>query len=247
MSCAAVVLQAPLEVHHVHTRLPLHSVALGDGFRHVVLFEDWGEAWSSGLPEGLYTELSRTMKRGKGVAAVAMGRNQGSDSYSRPANPDEVWFMMRSTGTTYMGGGCELGLRDCWWNWEGQDRVVNVAFAPNGGWYTYTQGGGAKWLDLPSSLTQNLDENWHKEDGVKCLSVGHNGEWFVRYNSGRCYWLGLHPTLDRLLRQGKVGRRDIAIEWVKLGPDSTFVALFDQHTVWYGGEELTEHLLAALS
>jgi hypothetical protein len=246
LSCAAVVLQTPFEVHHVHARLPLHSVALGDDFNHVVLYEDGEVAWSSGLPDGLYDELSKAVKRGKGVAAVAMGRNQGSDSYSTASNPDEVWFLKRSTGTTYMGVGCEPELRTHWWDWQGQDRIVDAAFAPNRGWFTYSQGGGDFWQNLPSSLTQDLDENWEKENGVKRMSVGHNGEWFVRYNSGLHVWQGLHPTLDCLLRKQKVGHRDITIEWVELGPDGTFVALFDRHSVWYGGAVLTDHLLCAL-
>lgn len=66
------------------------------------------------------------------------------------------------------------------------------------------------------------------------------------FKSGRYTWNGVHPTLDRLLEQQKVGGRDIRVEWVELGPDGTFVALFKNHTVWYGGEVLTKHLLSAL-
>jgi hypothetical protein len=78
------------------------------------------------------------------------------------------------------------------------------------------------------------------------MSVGHNGEYFVLYKSGQHAWSGVHPTLDRLLTQQKVGGRACSIEWVELGPDGTFVALFDTHTVWYGSQVLTEHLLTHL-
>lgn len=113
---------------HVHSRLPLQSVALGDKGTHVILFEDGDTAWSSGLLDGLYAGLRKWLKRRKMVAAVALGRNQGSDSYRTAADPGEVWFLVRETGTTYMGAGCEEGLRDGWWNWDRNDEVVDVAF-----------------------------------------------------------------------------------------------------------------------
>lgn len=78
------------------------------------------------------------------------------------------------------------------------------------------------------------------------MSVGHNGEYFVKYRSGQYAWCGVHPTLANLLIKEKIGGRACSIEWVELGPDATFVALFNNHTVWYGSEVLTEHLLAAL-
>lgn len=237
---------AAFEVHHVHARLPLQSVALGDDDTHVILYEDGDTAWSSALPDGLYTELRKSMKRRKGLAAVALGRNQGSDSYWTAADPGEVWFLMRESGTTYMGAGCEEELRDRWWNCDGDDRIVDVAFAPSCGWYAYRRGGGATWDGLPNSLHDELEAGWDEEGGVKHLSVGHNGEWFVLYESGAYRWNGVHPTLDRLLDQQEVGGRVISVEWVELGPDGTFVALFDSHTVWYGGEDLTEHLLSVM-
>jgi hypothetical protein len=206
------------------------------------VYEDGDTAWSSGLPDSLDTELRKSLKRRKGVAAVALGRNQGSDSYSTAANPDEVWFLMRETGTTYMGDGCGVELRDRWWQGQGDERVVHVTFAPSGGWYVYCRGGGAQWTGLPMSLRDQLDAYWRQEGGVEHLSVGHNGEWFVRYESKRYSWNGVHPTLDRLLKEQKVGGRTISVEWVELGPNGTFVALFDCHTVWYGGEDLAEAL-----
>lgn len=229
----------------MHSRLPVHSVALGDDFTHVILYQDGQEAWSAGLSDGLYLELQKSLRYKKTLAAVALGRNQGSDTYSSPSDPDEVWFLMRDTGTTYMGSACEAELRDCWWDGAGEDRVVNVAFAPNGGWYVFKKG-GARWSGLPKSLHEELREEWYAQDGVECLSVGHNGEWFVLYESGVYNWEGVHPTLDRLLRAQKVGGRDISIEWVELGPDGTFVAVFDNHTVWYGSQDLTDQLLDAL-
>jgi hypothetical protein len=221
-------------------------VALGDDNTHVISYENGAIAFSGGLSKGLYETLDRSWKRKKSLATVALGRNQGSDSYSTASDPGEVYFMMRDTGTTYMGVACEEGLRQRWWEGKGDDRVEGVAFAPSCGWYLFKQGGGAAWNNLPKSLTDTLDEHWQPEGGVNRLSVGHNGEYFVLFESGVHYWAGVHPTLDRILEEGKIGSRSLSIEWVELGPDGTFVALFDNHTVWYGSEDLTEHLLSCL-
>lgn len=115
-----IALQGRLEIHHVHSRLPLQCVALGDNFTHVVSFED-GRFGSAGLSGRLYDVLKATRKYGKEVAAVALGRNQGSDAYIRDAAPADVWFVMRNTGTTYMGDGCHWELRDQWKNSEGAE------------------------------------------------------------------------------------------------------------------------------
>jgi hypothetical protein len=214
-------------------------VALGDDFTHVIVFEDGDTAWSEGLSDGLYDTLTKTYKRGKKVASVAMGRNQGSDTYSTATDPDEVWFMMWNTGTTYMGTGCDEELRNEWWESEGENRVEKVVFAPNNGWHVSRRGGG-EWMDnLPSALSKHIDKTWDTGDSVQSISVGHNGEYFALYESGRYIWSGVHPTLDRLLEKKKVGGRACKVEWVELGPDGTFVALFDTHTVWYGSEDLT--------
>lgn len=125
----------------MHSRLPLQSVALGDKGKHVILYEDGDSAWSSGLPDGLYTVLRMSKNNGEKMLAVAMGRNQGSDSYSTAADPGKVWFLRHDTASN-LGGGCEKGLRDCWWNGDRDDSVVNVAFAPSCGWYAYRRGAG---------------------------------------------------------------------------------------------------------
>jgi hypothetical protein len=36
------------------------------------------------------------------------------------------------------------------------------------------------------------------------------------------------------------------VEWVELGPDGTFVALFEKYTAWYGGAFLTDDLLGCM-
>jgi isopentenyl diphosphate isomerase/L-lactate dehydrogenase-like FMN-dependent dehydrogenase len=74
---------------------------------------------------------------------------------------------------------------------------------------------------------------------VAALSVGHNSEWFVLYNSGDYIWNGVHPTLDELLRSSSSSSSSFgatsggstgAVEWVELGPDGTYVALFEYYT-----------------
>lgn len=244
MCCMSLGLQVRREVHHVHARLPLRCVALGDSYTHVISYENGDMAWSSGLSDGLYEAVNTTRRYKKEIATVALGRNQGSSSYSKAADPGEVWFMMRDTGTTYMGSACEDDLRDAWDEQEDSERVERVAFAPNGGWYLDTEGGGANWSGLPDSLEEALDELWDAEGGVEHLSVGHNGEWFVLFESGAYLWQGVHPTLDRLLSKQEVGGCTCNIEWVELGPGGTFVALCDKHTGWYGSRTLTDHLLA---
>lgn len=79
---------------------------------------------------------------------------------------------------------------------------------------------------------------------MRQLSVGHNGECFVLFESGSMKWEGVHPTLDRILKDGKVDGRTLRVERVELGPDGTFAALFDTYTGWYGSKRLTSHLLS---
>lgn len=55
---------------------------------------------------------------------------------------------------------------------------------------------------------------------------------------------GCAPTLDRILKDGKVDGRTLRVEWVELGPDGTFAALFDTYTGWDGSKRLTGHLLS---
>jgi hypothetical protein len=239
-------MQVAYEIHHVHTRLPLQCVALGDNDTYIISYKDGGIAWSAGLSDGLYEALNTSWRRKKSLAAVTLGRNQGSDSYATAEDPGEVWFIMRDTGTTYMGDACESELRQLWWDSDGDDRVEGVAFAPSGGWYVVSKDGGGRWAGLPKSLADTLNEYWDAEGGVEQLSVGHNGEYFVLFESGVHYWSGVHPTLDRILEDGGIGGRSLSVEWVELGPDGTFVALFDNHTVWYSSEDLTEQLLSCL-
>jgi hypothetical protein len=140
-----------------------------------------------------------------------------------------------------MGEGCCEQLRDIWQGGEGDDFIEKVPFAPSNGWYAFKHGGGAAWSGRPDSLYAALDEWLHEYDGVECLSVGHNGEWFVKFGTGHCMSNGVHPTLSKLLKkQEQTG----AVEWVELGPDGTFVALFERYTAWYGGKELTDELLS---
>lgn len=93
---------------------------------------------------------------------------------------------------------------------------------------------------LPGCLQEVLENYYEAQDGVKHLSIGHSGEWFVKFNSGLCQWSRVHHTLDYLLSEVD----DSSIEWVELGEDGTFVALFEDFTAWYGTEGLTKHLLS---
>jgi hypothetical protein len=243
-------MQGPLEIHQVNTRLPLKCVALGDNHTHVISYEDGRTAWSAGLSVNLVDDLNRSRCKGKPIETVALGRNQGSDSSSTAEypGPGEVWFMMRDTGCRYMGDGCEGQLQQLWNDSEIGDceRIERVAFATNGGWCVRQEGGGGQWVNLPDSLAAMLRVRWWSEGGVRQLSVGHHGEWFVLFESGSMKWEGVHPTLDRILKDGKVDGRTVRVEWVELGPGGTFVAVFDSYTVWYGSKRLTGRLRSCL-
>ena len=130
-----------------------------------------------------------------------------------------------------------------WWNGEGDDRVSKVFFGPNNGWCIFKEGGSISWDNLPDSLSDTIDAHWDEYDGVDDLSIGHNGEWFVKYGDGHFEWCGVHPALEAVfdLPSGKRG----GVEWVELGPDGAFVALFEKYTCWYGSSDLTEKLIQA--
>lgn len=233
-----------MQVHHVHSRLPLKSVALGDNSTYIVSYEGGGVSWSAGLPDGLYDTLNDITKKEDGIAYAAMGRIEGSDSYEQPTDGgDEVWFVREDNGTTWMGSSCDQTLRNVWWGGNEDHRVKTVHFAPSNGWFALKSGGGARWNNLPASLDDALDQYWDKYNGVDSLSVGHNGEWFVRYGTGHSQWCGVHPVLDHMLE----GKSELtgSSEWVELGPNGTFVALFERYTLWCGDQDLTEALLAA--
>lgn len=232
------------EVHHVHSRLPLTAVALGDNGSYVVSFEDGDAAWS-GVSDELHDMLETTLKYKREVASVALGRNQGSDTYCTAEVPEEVYFMRRNTGVTYMGEQCEEELQAAWDAGEGDRFVVNVSFAPINGWFARRQV-GATWNGLPDSLDEWLDRYWDKYDGVQQLSVGHNGEWFVLFKDGHYGSNGVHPALYKLLHSKRGKKRTGGVQWVELGPDGTWVALFDKYTAWYGNEDLTEALLSCM-
>jgi hypothetical protein len=145
-----------------------------------------------------------------------------------------------------MGEGCEAGLRDEWDEGEDDEYVVQVSFAPSFGWFALQESGDAVWNGLPDSLEDHLEKYWDKYDGVKALSVGHNGEWFVRFDNGKVTSRGVHPTLKKLLHDSSSKSRTGAVEWVELGPNGTFVVLFEKYTAWYGGEDLTEDVLSCM-
>lgn len=68
----------------------------------------------------------------------------------------------------------------------------------------------------------------------------------------RCHTWVRHHTLTCLQEEGTVGSRArrkgsgaSRVAWVELGPNS-FVAQFDDHTVWCGSEALTEQLVSCV-
>ncbi|KAF6253555.1 hypothetical protein COO60DRAFT_1546118 [Scenedesmus sp. NREL 46B-D3] len=215
-------------VHHVHQRLPLTAAALGDSGTYVVSYEDGNIAWSEGLSDVLYNVLQTSVRYKKDVVGVAMGRNQGSDTYQTAEDPGDVRWVARGVA--------------------GDDRVVDVSFAPNGGWYVRKEGGSCCWNGLPASLEDYLQKYWDEHDGVKELSVGHNGEYFVLFGSRAYGYCGVHPTLVKLLSSkpgSRLRERTGDVQWVELGPAGTFIALFERYTAWYGSEDLADALLGA--
>lgn len=163
----------------------------------------------------------------------------GSDTYMQPAGK-EVWFFKAADGTTWLGEDRDQTLRNVWWGGTRDHRVEQVYFAPSNGWFVLKKRGGARWDNLPDSLQVALNENWKEWGGVKSLSVGHNGEWFVRYG-WRVQCCGVHPVLEHWLEH----KTELTggVEWVELGPDGSFVALFEKYTLWYGSQDLTDALL----
>lgn len=165
----------------MHCRLPLRAVALGDNSTYVIAYENGDTAWSAGLSAGLCKTLKAA---GRDITSVALGRNQGSDTYATSENPGDVCFVSLNRGaTTYMGPQCASGLREMWKTGEGDKRVVKVSFAPDKGWFVLKRGQGTTRLGLPKSLNDQFAELFVKYNGVQQLSVGHNGEWFVRLGS----------------------------------------------------------------
>jgi hypothetical protein len=234
-----------MEIHHVHKRLPPKGAALGVDNTYVLLHENGSIAWSGGLAQSLYGEINKELSAGNIVDVVALGRSQGSSTYSSPADNSQVWFLLYRYfhyGYTRFGGACEQSLVSNWWDAEG-DRVERVSFALSNGWFKFKRGGEASWKGLPASLSESLDKNRQAEGGVEALSVGHNGEWLVIYKSGQVRGHGLHPTLEKMLRNNNSNRNG-DVRWVQLGPDGTFIAVFENYTVWCGNQELTDHLLA---
>jgi hypothetical protein len=214
----------------------------------VICYEDGTCDWSVSHDSDIHEVLEKSAKYKKAVNYVSMGRNDGSDSYFYPPDPSNIWFVRRATGTTYLGKSCCSGnglgdLQDHWWNDTGDDRVERVSFAPNKGWFVIKANRGARWENLPDSLSTALEEYWTEHKGVVDLSVGHNGEWFIRYGDGSYQVCGVHPSLSAVLDMPDEKRG--GVEWVEMGPDGTFVALFEKYTCWYGDSDLTEALLQA--
>jgi hypothetical protein len=235
------------EVHQLRSRLSLRAVALGDNSTYVISYEDGDLAWSAGLSDGLYDTLKMTRKYKREVESVALGRNQGSSSYNAPSDPGEVYFLRRNTHITYLGEQCARGLINMWQDGDGDDFVVKVSFAPSNGWFAVDRGGSANWEGLPDSLHKALDAYWDDHDGVKALSVGHNGEWFVKWGTGAWSSKGVHPELKGLLDSSSYSCSTTgAVEWVELGPNHTFVALFEWYTAWYGSNNFTEALMSCM-
>jgi hypothetical protein len=243
----------------MHKRLPLRAVALGNNGTYVVLFENGKRSCSSGLPDSLQKWLKEADSNNEDIADVALGRNQGSDTYDRSASLADVAFLRLDTkqvaGTTRLSVGSEASLKDDWWESKNDKRVVKVCFAPSNGWFLRRQGGimQATYKGLPASLSCTIGDNnyqrWKDEGSIKTLSVGHNGEWFVLWGSGGYTWNGVHLTLWELLRPksgSTLRNRTGWVEWVELGPNGTFVAQFEKYTAWYGNQHLTEALLSCM-
>lgn len=140
----------------MHCRLPLRAVALGDNSTYVIAYENGDTAWSAGLSAGLCKTLKAA---GRDITSVALGRNQGSDTYATSENPGDVYFVSLNRGaTTYMGPQCASGLREMWNTGEGDKRVVKVSFAPDKGWFVLKRGQGTTRLGLPKSLNDHYDD-----------------------------------------------------------------------------------------
>ena len=95
-------------VHHVHSRLPIERVALGDNETYIVSYEDGDCAWSVSHDSDIHDVLEKSVKKyKKPVAFVSLGKNDGSGSYNVPTDPSNIWFVRRDTGTTYLGPTCK--------------------------------------------------------------------------------------------------------------------------------------------
>lgn len=68
-----------------------------------------------------------------------------------------------------------------------------------------------------------------------------SGEWLVLAWDDTCWWNGVHPSLARILSIQE--RPQGNLNFVSLGPDGTYCALFDNRTVWRAKQSFTDHML----
>ena len=193
----------------------------GQGGKHPATFDAW-----SNIPDGLYDTLVGRNKKLPGVQYLALSKASNQDDY-----------FVRFTDASY-----------AWHtpNYDGLDSVLRsesdctaAYFGPHGA-YLVKHENGITYNNLPGSM-DNAIEQWKDEhDGITNVAMGPDGEWFIRWGDGAVSRNSLHPSLERMIESGSIPLR------IRLGPNGTFLAVFQGRTVWREAEDLSEQILSCV-
>lgn len=88
------------------------------------------------------------------------------------------------------------------------------------------------WPLLPAMLPHYCCPN------LPCDSS--DGEWIVIFADGTCSWSGIHPSLAKVIKSQHHGD----VQRVRLGPNGTYYAEFENGTVFRVWDELVEEFLS---
>jgi len=179
------------------------SMACG-GKATIMLYEDGGHAWTSGLPKNLYNKLNGRQRSLPSPEYVAMGNMDRY--YIRFADGKSEWV------------GCE-GMSD-----ELKTttrRVKSVAFGERWDSYfiVYTDGWWS-YSGIPDELSQ-LMKTRNKRSDLECVSLGPDGEYFVSAKNGRAWWGG--TSCDNIDAIAKIRDR---VKFIDFGDDNTFLCRY---------------------
>ncbi|KAL7470846.1 hypothetical protein ACHAXS_011127 [Conticribra weissflogii] len=157
------------------------SMACG-GQATILLYENGGWAWTSGLPKLLHNKLKGRQRSLPSPVYVAMGSQDRY--YIKFADGKSEWV-----GCDEMGTELKSNSRT----------VKTVAFGEywDSFFIVYTDGCGV-CKHIPTALLELLRTRQSRAD-LECVSLGPDGEYFLSAKNGRAWWGGLtHSNIDSI-------------------------------------------------
>jgi ribosomal protein S27E len=181
------------------------SMACG-GKATIMIFENGGKAWTTGLTAHLYNTVPGRRKSLPSLEYVAMG------------SQDRYYVKFEDGRSEWVG--CDAmttALK------ETNRSVKSIAFGEH--WDSYFivyECGWWQYNIIPDSLSTILEARNRKPD-LECVSLGPDGEYYIRAKNGRKWWGGISESNLAIIEEV----RHRGIMFIDFADDNTFLCRYN--------------------